>query len=70
MTRVNMSTADRLIRLVVIAIIGILLYTGIVGGWLAVMLGLLGFAFLVSSMTGFCPLYVLLRVNTARRSMR
>jgi hypothetical protein len=65
-----MSTLDRWIRVALIALIAGLLYTSKLTGWPAVFAGLIGFAFLVSGLTGFSPLYALLRVNTARRTRK
>jgi hypothetical protein len=68
MARVNMSAMDRWIRVGIVVIIAGLLYTHTLIGWTAVILGLISFAFFVSSFTGFCPVYGIFRLNTARRS--
>ena len=66
MTRVNMSYADRWIRLGLVVIAALLLYTRTLTGWMAVIAGLFSFVLVVSSLTGFCPLYMLFKINTAR----
>ena len=70
MTRVNMSAVDRWLRVGIVAIVAILLFTHVVAGWAAVIATLFAFAFLVSSFTGFCPLYVPLKINTERMKKR
>lgn len=70
MTRMNMSTADRWIRVGIVAVIALLLKTGTLSGWSAVMFSLLGFGWLVSSLTGFCPAYLPFHVNTERRTRK
>ena len=53
----NMSSADRLIRLIVAAIIGTLYFTGIVTGILGTALLILGGVFILTSLRSFCPIY-------------
>ena len=53
----NMSSADRLIRLIVAAIIGTLYFTGIVTGILGTALLILGGIFVLTGLRSFCPIY-------------
>lgn len=62
----NMGGLDRIIRLVIATVIGILFYTGTVEGTLAyVLLGLAG-VFVLTSFISFCPLYSLVGLNTCK----
>lgn len=64
----NMGTADRSIRfLAVVAIIG-LYFAGLIGGTLAVVLGIVAVAFFVTSLIGWCPLYLPLGLSTRKSS--
>ncbi|HMT52634.1 MAG TPA: DUF2892 domain-containing protein [Saprospiraceae bacterium] len=60
----NMGNTDKLIRLVIAAIIAVLYYTGTISGTLALVLGILAVIFTLTSLVNFCPLYTLMGVNT------
>jgi len=61
-----MGGADRIIRFIVAAVVGVLFYMNIIEGTLAyVLLGLSGI-FLVTSFISFCPLYALVGLNTCK----
>ena len=66
MTRRNMSTADRLIRLLVSAIIGILIFTGLIEGTLAIVFGLVAVVLIFTGAGGWCPFYAPLGISTNR----
>lgn len=60
----NMGSADRIIRIVVAAVVAILFWQNIVTGTLAyVLLGLAGI-FVATSFVSFCPIYALVGLNT------
>lgn len=54
----NMGTLDRTIRLVIAAVIAVLYFTGNLSGLVAIILGILAVAFVVTSLVGFCPTYL------------
>ena len=60
----NMGTADRIIRILLAVIIGILYFTGNLTGTAAIILGLFAVIFLVTSFVSFCPLYVPFKIST------
>lgn len=60
----NMGIADRLVRVLIAAIVGALYYTGVVSGTLGVVLLVLAGVFVATSLISFCPLYTLLGVST------
>lgn len=62
----NMGTTDRMIRIIVAVIIGILYYTGFISGTLAIVLLVLGGIFLLTSFVNFCPLYVPFGITTLK----
>lgn len=62
----NMGTADRLIRLIVAAVILGLSFTHVITGLLATILVVLAAVFALTSMVSFCPLYTLVGINTCK----
>jgi len=62
----NMGTADKVIRLVVVAIIAVLYFTGQITGTAAIILGIIAAAFLVTSLIGWCPSYVPFGIPTRK----
>lgn len=62
----NMGTADKVIRLVVVAIIAVLYFTGQITGTAAITLGIIAAAFLVTSLIGWCPSYVPFGISTRK----
>ena len=64
MMKKNMGTADRIIRLIIAAIVGVLYFTGIVSGTLGVVLLILAGIFVLTSVISFCPLYAPFGIST------
>jgi hypothetical protein len=64
----NMGAIDRIVRLVVVAVIVFLLVQGTISGTTAVILGVVAAVFLLTSALGFCPLYVPLKLSTRGKS--
>ena len=60
----NMGAADRVIRVVLAAIVAILYFTGVLSGTAALILGILAVIFILTSLIGFCPLYLPFRIST------
>ncbi|MCU0843489.1 MAG: DUF2892 domain-containing protein [Spirochaetes bacterium] len=64
--RKNMGTIDRLLRVTVAVIIGVLYLTGNISGLAAVVLGIIAIIFIATSIVSTCPLYVPLGINTRK----
>jgi hypothetical protein len=62
----NMGVADRIVRLVIAALIVVLGITGVISGTLLLILGVVAAAFIITSILGLCPIYLLLRISTRR----
>jgi len=62
----NMGMADKIIRLVVVAIIAALYFTGQITGTAAIILGIIAVAFLVTSLIGWCSTYVPFGISTRK----
>lgn len=60
----NMGTADRIIRVIIAAIIGVLFYTGTISGTLGIVLLVLAGVFVLTSVISFCPLYAPFGIKT------
>jgi hypothetical protein len=60
----NMGTGDRVIRLVIAALIGIFYFNGTLTGTLGVVLLVLAGVFVLTSVVSFCPLYAPFGINT------
>jgi len=62
----NMGTIDRVLRVTVALVIGILYLTGQISGLAAVVLGVIAVIFVVTSLVSTCPLYVPLGITTRK----
>ncbi len=61
----NMGTADRIIRVIIAAIIAVLYFSGIISGTLGVVLLVLAGVFVLTSLISFCPLYAPFGLRTS-----
>lgn len=59
-----MGNADRIIRILIAAVVGVLYFTGTVTGTLGIILLVLAGVFLLTSFISFCPLYTLFGIST------
>lgn len=64
----NMGTADRVIRLAVVVLIGALYFTGQLTGTAAIILGIVAAAFFVTSLIGWCPVYLPFGISTCKKN--
>ena len=60
----NMGTADRIIRVIIAAIVGVLFFTETVTGTLGIVLLVLAGIFVLTSVISFCPLYAPFGIKT------
>ena len=60
----NMGNADKVIRVLIAVIIGVLYFTGTISGTMAIVLLVLGGIFVLTSLVGFCPLYAPFGIST------
>ena len=65
----NMGTADRIIRFILAAAVAVLYFTKVISGTLAIILGIIAIIFIVTSLVGFCPLYVPLKIKTCKKKV-
>jgi Inner membrane protein YgaP-like, transmembrane domain len=64
--RKNMGGTDRIIRLIVAIIVGVLFWQGIIAGTLGYVLLGIATIFLLTSFISFCPLYSLVGLSTCK----
>lgn len=62
----NMGRADRLLRLLAALVIAILLLGGAVKGTLAIVLIVIAVILVLTTLIGFCPAYVPMKVSTTK----
>jgi CBS-domain-containing membrane protein len=60
----NMGTTDRIIRVLVAVVIGVLYYTQIISGTIGIALLVVASIFVLTSMVSFCPLYAPFGIST------
>lgn len=60
----NMGGFDRILRLLIAAIVLALYYFEIIDGTLAIVLLVFSAIFVLTSFVSFCPLYILFGINT------
>lgn len=66
----NMSTIDRVIRILIAVILAILYFTGVISGTLGIVLLVLAAVLVLTGFVSFCPLYALLGIRTNRKMER
>ena len=60
----NMGSADKIIRILIAAMIITLYVTNVLSGTVAIILLVIAGIFVLTSFVSFCPVYTLLGVNT------
>ena len=63
----NMGSTDKIIRVVLAIIFGVLYFTGTVSGTPGIVLLILGIVFLATSTISFCPLYAPFGISTCSK---
>lgn len=62
--KVNMGNADRVIRVLLAAVIAILFFTNTITGTMGIVLLSLAGVFVLTSLVSFCPLYTIFGLST------
>ncbi len=63
----NMGITDKVIRVVLALFVGVLYYTNVINGTLAIVLGVLAVVFILTSFVSFCPLYLPFGISTRKK---
>jgi hypothetical protein len=64
----NMGTIDRVGRILIAVVVAVLYFTGVIGGPLAIILGIVALAFILTGFVGTCPLYMPFGFSTRPRA--
>lgn len=62
----NVGRPDKLIRMLIAAVIGILYYQNVITGTTGIVLMVVAIILALTSLINFCPLYAVLGVNTCK----
>ena len=63
----NMGLADKIIRILIAALVAILYFTNIISGTLGIVLLIVSGVFILTSLISFCPLYLPFGLNTGKK---
>ncbi len=63
----NMGTIDKVIRTLVAVIVAVLYFTHTITGTLGIVLLVVAAVFLLTSLVGFCPLYLPFGITTLKK---
>ena len=63
----NMGTIDKVIRILVAVVLAVLYFTHVVEGTFGIILLVLAVVFVLTSLIGFCPLYLPIKLNTGKK---
>ncbi|MGA8263804.1 MAG: DUF2892 domain-containing protein [Ignavibacteriaceae bacterium] len=66
----NIGTVDKSIRLLAAIVIAILYFTNVISGTLAIILGIIAIALIITSLLSFCAAYVPLKVSTVKKETK
>lgn len=64
--KLNMGSADRILRLIVASAIAALYFTDQISGLAAIILGAFALIFTLTSFAGVCPLYLPFKLSTKK----
>jgi uncharacterized membrane protein YtjA (UPF0391 family) len=64
--KANMGSADKIVRIIIAIVMGVLYYQGIVSGTLGIVLLVLAGVFVLTSLVSFCPLYAPFGLSTKK----
>lgn len=62
----NMGNTDRMVRVLIAAVVAVLYFTGVISGTLGIVLIALAAIFLLTSLVSFCPLYAPFGISTCQ----
>ncbi len=63
----NLGTIDRIARVAIAIVLGILLFAGTLSGTVGTILGIVSIILLLTGAISFCPLYAMLKISTAKQ---
>lgn len=67
--KANMGTADRIIRVIIAAILITLYFTNVITGTVGIVLIAASIIFVLTSLISVCPLYIPFGISTLRKKL-
>ena len=64
-----MGSDDRVIRVMLAALVAVLYFMNVISGTTAIILAVLAIVFVATSLTSFCPLYLPFGLSTLHKKM-
>ena len=65
--KANMGSADRIIRIILAVVMGVLFFMKIITGALGIVLVVAAVVFALTSLISFCPLYPIFGLSTKKK---
>lgn len=65
--KTNEGGIDRIVRIVIAAVVAVLFFTKVITGTLAIVLLVVGGVLLLTALIGVCPIWMVLKVNTKKK---
>jgi hypothetical protein len=62
----NMGSTDKIVRILIAAVIAVLYFTNVISGTLGIILLVLAGVFVLTSLVSFCPLYAPFGLSTCK----
>ena len=63
----NMGTTDKVVRILIAVVIAALYFANVISGTVAIVLLVLSGVFILTSLLGFCPLYMPIGLSTLKK---
>jgi hypothetical protein len=63
----NMGSTDKVVRILIAIAIAVLYFTNLISGTVAIVLLILAGVFILTSLIGFCPLYLPFGMSTQKK---
>ncbi len=63
----NMGSIDKVVRILIAALILVLFFTHVISGVLAIVLLVIAGIFILTSIISFCPIYLPFGINTGKK---
>ena len=68
--KLNMGGVDRIVRIIIAIVIGVLYFTNTISGPVAIILGVIAAIFLITGIVGVCPAYMVLGICTCKKDQK
>ena len=62
----NLSQADRIVRIILAAVLAVMFFTNVITGTLGIILLVLAVVFVATSFISWCPIYAALGIKTLK----